>query len=181
VSDSSHAAVEEAVRTLLASLGLDAAQDPELAGTPARVASLLKERFAPQEERPRLSPLAATSHGIVVVRQVPFHSLCVHHMVPFFGTIDLAYAPDASIAGFGAFERLVAWAASGPQLQERLTEAVADAVAQDLEPVGLVVRSRARQMCMELTGAGHPSDTTVVVASGSWAADPTAAALRCFA
>lgn len=162
--------IEKIIHELLRELGhIDTALEPELAATPARVALLLRERFAPWVGLPTLGRIDNPGgSAVIAVRSLPFHAMCVHHMVPFFGTVDIAYAPDSFIAGFGAFERLVEAAARGPQLQERMTARLVQAIVAELEPRGVVVRVEARQMCMELTGAGHRSHTVVIEGAGAW-------------
>lgn len=125
--------------------------DPESVGTPARVMALLRE-FAPPADEPTLDPLEAPGPDPVLLRGLPFHSLCVHHLLPFFGTADVAYRPDRSIAGLGGIARALRHFARQPQLQERLGAQLAGFLADELGcPV--LVRLRARQMCMEMRGA----------------------------
>lgn len=165
--------VARLVDALLEALGHDeAGRDPELRATPQRVATLLRERFAPEGPLPELGAIPTQGSGVVEVRGIPFHSMCAHHMVPFFGHVDIAYAPAGRLTGFGAFERLVEAAALGPQLQERMASRIADAIHEQLAPIGVIVRIRARQMCMELAGHGHASDTRVLVGRGEWQAAP---------
>lgn len=161
------------VDALLEALGHPEAQrDAELRSTPQRVAALLMERFAPEGPLPELGVIPTQGDGVIEVRGIPFHSMCAHHMVPFFGQVDIAYAPAGRLTGFGAFERLVQAAALGPQLQERMAARIADTIDEQLAPVGVIVRIRARQMCMELAGHGHASDTRVLVGRGAWQAAP---------
>jgi len=125
--------------------------DPEAVGTPGRVMAFLQE-FAPPTGEPTLEPLEAPGPDPVILRGLPFHSLCVHHLLPFFGTADIAYRPDRSIAGLGAIARSLRHFARQPQLQERLGAQLAGFLCDELG-CGVVVRLRARQMCMEMRGA----------------------------
>lgn len=157
----------------LQALGLSPDADPELAGTPERFTALLRERFQTGRQLPPLEPLAtqAENDDLVIIKGLHFHSLCVHHITPFFGTVAVAFIPDQKLVGFGAVHRLLSAAAAQPQLQERLTSTLADRIEADLAPRGLVVASRARQMCMELTGTPAGAETFSVAARGQLAGD----------
>lgn len=141
----------------LAALALspEKTSDPELARTPERFTELLAELTdGLREAPPKLSafPASDSSKDTVLVCALPFHSMCVHHLVPFFGTIDVAYIPGENIIGFGSIGRVVEHFAKRPQVQERLVREVGEYLEEHLEPEGLIVRCRARQMCMELRG-----------------------------
>lgn len=132
----------------LESLGFLA--DPEAQGTPERVIAFLRDH-APGRPPPVVEPLPSPGGEAVVLRGLPFHSLCVHHLLPFFGEADVAYRPAGTICGLGAIGRVLRHHARQPQLQERLGVAVADQLHLALgAPVA--VRLRARQMCMEMRG-----------------------------
>lgn len=149
------AAARRAVADLIRALGLDPATEPELAETPARVADLYREVFAGLE--PGAEPAVAVfpSEGagdLVVVRDLPFHSICVHHFVPFFGRALVAYLPGAKLPGISAVARILEFYARRPQLQERLGRQVADHLERLLEPRGVAVVLEARHLCMEMRG-----------------------------
>lgn len=133
----------------LEALGL--VDDPELAQTPAQVAELLAG-FRPQAPPP-CTALPTASHDLVVLRDLPFHSLCAHHLLPFFGTCTIAYLPNGKVGGLGWFPRLLEAHARRPQLQERLAAQVADGVMAALSPGCVGVRVVARQLCVEMRGA----------------------------
>lgn len=143
---------EAHLAAVLETLGYDA--DPECAGTAARVLEVLRA-WAPGKPAPTLETFAAPGHDPVLLRDLPFHALCAHHLLPFHGTCDVAYRPAARIAGLGAFPKLLRHLAQQPQLQERLGAQLADALSSALE-APVVVRLRARQMCMEMRGAASP-------------------------
>jgi GTP cyclohydrolase IA len=159
-----------AFAAFLAELGVDASTDPELAETPRRYASLLRDWFV-QPPRPYVTPIPLPAGGgdPVIIKDLPFHSLCVHHVVPFFGHVHVAYIPAAHIVGFGAVGRLLDWCSRKPQLQERLVVDLADALEDVLKPRALLVTCKARQMCMEMTGAAPHGNTIAVAARGEWA------------
>lgn len=162
--------VEARVQALLEALGATADADPELADTPRRFAALLRDRFRPTAPAATLEPLdAGPNPGPVALRDLPFHALCVHHVVPFFGHVHLWYQPDRRIVGFGAVGRLLDSLCRRPQLQERLVDQLADHFASEIAPRQLVVASEARQMCMELTGACKTGTTIAVASRGTFA------------
>lgn len=160
---------EQMFAAYLAELGLDLEADAELAETPRRFTELLRRRFVAETEEPTLSRIAVEAgrtDGPVIVRDLAFHALCVHHIVPFFGRIHIAYVPAGHITGFGAFGRLVEWASRGPCLQETMTARIADVVDGQLAPRSVVVVSEARQMCMELTGTPCAPGTVAIAHRG---------------
>lgn len=136
----------------LAALGMG--HDPHMRETGRRVAELLAS-FVPAEATPPVVSFEVEGAGPVIARDVPFASLCAHHLVPFFGTIDVAYWPNDRVAGLSAITRAVHHLARRPQLQEGLGLDVAAHLSDALRPHGVVVRVRARQMCVELRDGGH--------------------------
>lgn len=165
-------AIEHA-RALLEALGLDETVDPELRGAPRRFSELLYDLFAgvraeppilstfPLEAIPVESNDIAPTDGMkigshldpIVMLNLPFRSMCVHHLVPMFGTIDVAYVPNERIIGFGSVGRAIDYVVGRPQIQERIVVQVAEMLQRSLEPEGLLIRCRARQLCMEMRGA----------------------------
>ena len=170
------AAVERAVAELIRALGLDPADEPELAQTPARVADLYREAFSGLDPgaEPEIAtfPHAGGRDEIVIVRDLPFHSLCVHHLVPFFGTAHVAYLPAERIIGISGAARLLAFYARRPQLQERLTAQIADHLERLVAPRGVAVVLEARHLCMEMRGARTSGNVETRVVRGSLAAPP---------
>lgn len=141
---------EEHLRAAFEGLGL--LGDPESAEAPRRVAALLAE-FAPTAA-PTLSICATQSTSPVAMRAIPFYSMCAHHLVPFFGRVDVAYRPDGRLVGFGGIPRLINTLARRTQLQERLTEQIADAIFAEAAPTSVRVAIQARHLCVELHHAG---------------------------
>jgi len=157
------AAVRGAVVGLIRALGLDPATEPELHQTPERVADLYAEILAGldpgAEPRPATFPLgnAGLEAGeragdVVIVRDLPFYSLCVHHFVPFFGHAHVAYLPGKSLIGLSGVARLLEFYARRPQLQERITAQLADHLERLLAPRGVAVVLEGRHLCMEMRG-----------------------------
>jgi len=103
----------------------------------------------------------AEGDGVVLVRDVEFHSLCEHHLLPFFGRVHVAYLPGAKIIGLSKIPRIVDLFARRFQVQERLTEQVADALMEVLEPKGVVVVAQAQHMCMAMRGVQKQQSATI--------------------
>lgn len=140
---------EEHLAAALKGIGFHS--DPEMDGTPQRVTEMLSH-FVPTDDAPPLVPLPTRSHDLVVVRELPYHSLCAHHLLPFFGHCTIVYQPSGQIAGLGWFPRLLTHLAQQPQLQERLCAQIAEAVWDGLAPQAVGVKLTARQMCVEMRG-----------------------------
>jgi GTP cyclohydrolase I len=169
-------AAAAAIAQLIRALGLDPAVEPELARTPERVAKLYAEIFSgldPRNEPELVTIPAPESAGeeLVVVRDVPFHSLCVHHFVPFFGSAHIAYLPGARLIGISGAPRVIEYYARRPQLQERLGVQIADHLERSLAPRGLAVMLVARHLCMEMRGIRKPGWVETRVLRGALA-DP---------
>lgn len=148
------------VAEILKRLGLEVEADPELRRTPQRVAQLYVELFqAVGSSPPDIGWIAQErpSEEMILVRDLPFYSLCAHHLIPFFGRAHIAYVPRMKLAGPGGLARLVRHFASQPQLQERLTNGVADHIQTVLEPEGVIVHMQARHLCLEMRGERVPA------------------------
>jgi GTP cyclohydrolase I len=178
---SDRAAVERAIAELIRALGLDTTAEPELAQTPARVADLYAEIFSGLD--PASAPEIATfphpggRDEIVIVRDLPFHSLCIHHFVPFFGHAHVAYLPGERIIGISGAARLLDLYARRPQLQERITTQIADHLERLVAPRGVAVMLEARHLCMEMRGVRKPGMVETRTVRGALAAPPWAGAL----
>lgn len=147
----------------LADLGFQG--DEEMERTGERVTAFLRD-WLPSDDAPEISLCAAQhGNGPVAVRDIPFYSLCAHHLLPFWGTATVAYVPGVKLAGLGAIPRVVRHFARRPQLQERLADQIAEALYTALDPPGLVVFTRARHFCMEMRG-DEAGDVQVTVTRG---------------
>jgi GTP cyclohydrolase I len=160
-----HKKIEQAVRLLLEAIGEDPDR-PGIADTPARVARAYDEIFAGLLVDPAdvVSVTFDEAHDeIVMMRDIPFHSMCEHHLVPFMGEAHVAYLPgkDGRITGLSKLARLVDVCAKRPGLQERMTTMIADALERALEPRGVLVVIEARHLCMEMRGIRKPGAATV--------------------
>jgi GTP cyclohydrolase I len=147
----------ERMAEVLRSLGFEG--DPEMAGTAERFTEWLGSRRAGAAPEP--SVCAMRGEAPVVIRGLPFYAPCAHHLLPFFGHVDVAYAPRGKLAGLGWFPSLVAHLSGPPQVQERLAEELAEAIATTLDPKAVVVRVVARHLCMEMRGARSPGTVEV--------------------
>ena len=170
------ARVEAAVRELLAAIGEDPNREG-LVGTPDRVARACEELFGGIGQDPaahlRKQFHEESGGGIVVVRDIPFHSMCEHHLLPFVGVAHVAYLPrEGRIAGLSKIARCVAGFAARPQVQERLTAQVADAMVAELEPEGVLVVMEAEHTCMTMRGIrAAGAKTTTIATRGAFDAD----------
>ncbi len=166
------ARIEAAVLEILAAIGEDPAR-PGLSSTPKRIAQSYGEFFAGLAEDPldHLAPSAdfvADSSEIgelVLLRDIEFRSMCEHHLLPFTGVAHIAYLPNERIVGLGAIPRVVETLSSRPQLQERLTEEIADALEAGLDARGVLVVVDATQGCVTARGSRQTRSTTVTLAS----------------
>ncbi len=162
------ARVEKAVRELLEAIGEDPDRDG-LQATPRRVATMYGELFAGLHDDPTrhlTSTFAAEHDEMVMVKDIPFASLCEHHLVPFIGRAHVAYIPndDGRITGLSKLARLVEGFARRLQVQERLTTQIADAIESALSPRGVLVVVEAEHLCMSMRGVKKPGVLTVTSA-----------------
>jgi GTP cyclohydrolase I len=160
--------VELAVREILEAIGEDPDRDG-LVRTPTRIAHMYEEIFAGLHEDPshHLTVTFEADHDeMVMVRDIPLHSMCEHHLVPFAGRAHVAYIPgtDGRITGLSKIARLVDGFAKRPQVQERLTTQIADALVDTLDPIGVLVMIEAEHFCMSMRGVKKPGSLTITSA-----------------
>ncbi|MBD7906961.1 GTP cyclohydrolase I FolE [Sporosarcina gallistercoris] len=160
--------IEQAVTMILEAIG----EDPEREGlleTPKRVAKMYAEVFAGMADDPRMyfeTVFHEQHEEVVLVKDIPFYSMCEHHLVPFFGVAHIAYIPrDGVVAGLSKLARAVESTAKRPQLQERITTTVADAMMEMLKPLGVYVIIEAEHMCMTMRGIKKPGAKTITTAA----------------
>lgn len=158
--------IEQAVREILSAVGEDPSREG-LLKTPNRVARAYAELMAGLREEPR-SHLKTVFHErydeVVLLRDISFHSLCEHHLLPFTGRAHVAYLPDGKVVGLSKLARLVDGYARRPQVQERLTTQIADALMEELNPIGAACVIEATHTCMTIRGAQKPGAIMVTSA-----------------
>lgn len=160
--------IRAAVREILIAIG----EDPDREGlrdTPKRIANMYEEIFGGLSQDASLHlKTVFTEHDndeLVLVKDIPFYSTCEHHLVPFFGKAHIGYIPkEGKLTGLSKLARLVDTLAKKPQIQERLTSEVADAIVEVLSPRGVVVVIEAEHMCMTMRGIKKPGSKTVTSA-----------------
>jgi len=158
--------IEQGVKLILEGLG----EDPERAGlqdTPSRVARMYEEIFRgllPPEEDLLKCIEGETHDEMVLIKDIPFYSVCEHHLLPFFGYAHIAYIPDGRIVGLSELPKAIDYLARRPQVQERLTKQLADFVMEKLKPKGCMVVISAEHLCMSMRGIKKTGSTTVTSA-----------------
>lgn len=157
-----------AVELILEAIGEDKNREG-LRDTPQRVAAMYTEVFAGMEENPRehlKTCFMADKHDeMVLVKDISFYSMCEHHLLPFYGRAHIAYIPaKGKIVGLSKLVRVIESIARRPQLQERLTSAVADVINEELVPKGVAVVVEAEHLCMSIRGVNKPGAVTVTSA-----------------
>ena len=160
--------IERAVKELLAGIGEEQLNEEVIANSPRRIAAMYAEFFRSIDRDPAdvLEVLYQEKYEeMIVMRDISFFSICEHHFLPFVGTVDIVYVPKAGrIVGASKLARAVDIAAGRPQLQERLTQQVADALVKKLDPIGVLVRIQATHLCMTLRGVKKAGVTMVTSA-----------------
>lgn len=160
--------IKRAIRDILEAIG----EDPDregLKGTPDRIARMYEEIFSGLNEDPKkhleIYFQDEKYEELVLVKDIPFYSMCEHHLVPFFGKAHVAYIPKGGkLTGLSKLARVVETVAKRPQLQERITKTIADTLMEVLEPYGVVVVVEAEHMCMTMRGVKKPGSKTVTSA-----------------
>ena len=158
-----YAAVQRASRELLLALGADVDSEG-LRETPRRMADAYTELLTSPPFRPTTFPNDDGYDELIVARAIPFHSLCMHHLLPFHGVAHIGYLPGERIIGLSKLGRVVELFARDLQIQERLTQQVADWLEGELRPRGVGVVLEAEHMCMSLRGVCKPGSRTVTSA-----------------
>ncbi len=160
--------IKKAVREILFAIG----EDPDREGlidTPKRIANMYEEIFVGLEEDPakhlEVFFQEEKHEELVLVKDIPFYSMCEHHLVPFFGKAHVGYLPkDGKLTGLSKLARVVDTIAKKPQLQERLTASVADVIVEQLDPHGVIVVIEGEHMCMTMRGVKKQGSQTITSA-----------------
>lgn len=171
-----HEQIEKAVTMILEAVG----EDPNREGlldTPKRVARMYEEIFSGLNQDPKeyFQTIFGEEHEeLVLVKDIPFYSVCEHHLVPFYGKAHVAYIPrNGRVTGLSKLARAVEAVSKRPQLQERITSTIADSIMESLEPHGVMVVVEAEHMCMTMRGVKKPGAKTITSAvRGTLAEDP---------
>lgn len=171
--------LELAVTSLIKALGEDPTK-PEYAETPVRFAEAYAEFFSGLNEDP-LDHLADTVDvgdisDAVILTNLTVRSMCEHHLLPFLGVAHVAYLPNQKVVGLGRIPRVVNTLANRPQMQERLTEQIADTLVQGLDPRGVVVVVEAKHQCVAARGMEQTASNTITIASRGELSQPAARA-----
>lgn len=160
-----HDKIKKAVREILIAIG----EDPDREGlveTPDRVARMYSEVFSgfnKTAEHHLQKSFTVDSQDLVIERDITFHSMCEHHLLPFFGKVHIAYIPNGKVAGLSKLARTVDLYAAKPQLQEKLTAEIGDAIMAYLGAQGVMVILEAEHMCMSMRGVKKPGTKTVTM------------------
>ena len=160
--------VSKAVASIIKAIG----EDPEREGlveTPRRVAEMYAELFAGLDIDPTEELKVGYELGhreMVIVKDIPFYSMCEHHLLPFYGIVHIGYIPDVSgrVVGISKLARVVEIVARRPQIQERMTTQIADAIVTGIDPEGVAVVVQAEHMCMVMRGVNKPGSNIITSA-----------------
>ena len=160
--------IRKAIVSIIEAIGEDSEREG-LADTPNRVADMYTELFmgVDKDAKEELSVVYEAGHReMVVVRNIPFYSMCEHHLLPFYGTAHIGYIPDADgrVVGISKLARVVEIAARRPQIQERMTTEIADAIVEGLNPAGVAVVVQGEHLCMIMRGIKKPGSNIVTSA-----------------
>ncbi|MDH6238259.1 GTP cyclohydrolase I FolE [Cryobacterium sp. CG_9.6] len=174
------ARIEAAISEILAAIGEDPNREG-LGATPRRVADAYGEFFGglgedPLEHLRDSTPVGAHTGELVLLRDVSFRSVCEHHLLPFLGTAHIAYLPNDHVVGLGRILAVIETIAARPQLQERLTEEIAETLQEGLDPLGVLVVLDAVHGCVGARGPRQTGSSTVTMASRGTLSDPVARA-----
>ena len=162
------AEIIKAVTSIIKSIGEDCEREG-LVETPRRVAEMYAELFAGIDVDPKEELTVGYELGhreMVILRDVPFYSMCEHHLLPFYGTVHIGYIPDISgrVVGISKLARVVEIIARRPQIQERMTTEIADAILNGLKPDGVAVVVQAEHLCMIMRGIKKPGSNVITSA-----------------
>ena len=166
--------IKAGVRLILEGIGEDASREG-LLETPDRIARMCEEIFGGLDEDAAVhlqKQFSATNNNIVLEKDITFHSVCEHHLLPFYGKAHVAYIPDEKVAGLSKLARTVEVFARRPQIQENMTAQIADAIEKNLQPKGVMVMLEAEHMCMTMRGVKKPGTiTSTIVTRGVFETD----------
>ncbi len=157
--------IEQGVRLILEGIGEDLEREG-LKGTPNRISRMYEEIFAGLHETPKAylnTTFSVDDNEMVIERDITFYSMCEHHLLPFYGKAHVAYIPNGKVVGLSKLARTVDLIARKPQIQEKMTAEIADALMEYLKPEGALVMIEAEHMCMTMRGIKKPGSRTVTM------------------
>jgi len=162
------AEIKKAVTSIIKAIGDDPKREG-LVDTPRRVAEMYEEVFAGMNKDPIAELKVGYELGhreLVIVKDIPFFSMCEHHLLPFYGVAHVGYVPDVTgrVVGISKIARVVETLARRPQIQERLTTQIADAIVEGLQPEGVAVVCQAEHLCMVMRGVKKPGTNIITSA-----------------
>ncbi len=162
------AKIKQAVTSIIKAIGEDPNREG-LVGTPERVAEMYAELFMGMYQDPKEELAVGFEIGhreMIVLRDIPFYSMCEHHLLPFFGVAHIGYIPNADgrIVGISKLARVVEIVAKRPQIQERMTTEIADAIDEGINPAGVAVVVQAEHLCMIMRGIKKPGSNVITSA-----------------
>lgn len=158
--------IEEGVRLILEGIG-ENLERPGIKETPQRIARMYEEIFIgllPPDEDLLKSIEGEVHDEMVLIKDIPFYSICEHHLLPFFGNAHIAYIPDGKIVGLSELPKALDYLAKRPQVQERLTSELANLIMEKLKPKGCMIVIEAEHLCMSMRGIKKPGSKTVTSA-----------------
>jgi len=159
--------IEKATLSIIEAIGDDPSREG-LVGTPRRIAEMYAELFMgvgvdPKEEL--MVSFEEGHHEMVILKDIPFYSMCEHHLLPFYGVVHIGYIPKGSVIGASKLARVVEILSRRPQIQERLTTQIAETIVDAIEPDGVAVVIQAEHMCMTMRGVKKPGSNIVTSAT----------------
>ena len=167
VKEPAYDEIKRSVVQLIGAVG-DNVNRPGLIDTPRRIADMYVEIFAGMRQDPRKELMVGFDEGhkeMVIVKDIPFYSMCEHHFLPFYGVAHVGYIPNGRVVGISKIARVVDIFAKRPQLQERLTTQIADIILDVLHPIGVAVVIKAEHLCMTMRGVKKPGANVVTSAT----------------
>lgn len=159
--------IKEAVKLIIEAIG----ENPEREGlveTPDRIARMYSEIFSGLEEKAEThlsKTFTVENNDLVIEKDIPFYSMCEHHFLPFYGKVHIAYIPSGKVTGLSKLARTVDVFAKRPQLQEKMTADIADAIYDELQAQGALVIIEAEHLCMNMRGIRKPGSKTKTIAA----------------
>ena len=161
------AKIEKAVVSIIEAIGEDPKREG-MVGTPRRIAEMYSELFAGLDRDPKEELMVGFEEGhreMVILRDIPFYSMCEHHLLPFYGVVHVGYIPKGPVVGASKLARVVEILSRRPQIQERLTTQIAETILEVINPDGVAVVIEAEHMCMTIRGVKKPGSNVITSAT----------------